>query len=252
MLVVAEPPCLAHAACPRLMAGCFCRNRDAWMHWMRRSRAGAASVRPWQNERANVNDTCSRHTLGQRRSQHRQSCFLDQAHAPLIRQVAQTPSVRRPQDTPASVPGSRSELLLVPTYTCRGLSIVKVATRHEPKRLRRNRAPVARRLAKMKRVTLATVPWDTCRRSERCVCPVRTTDQPLTRPGAHMRQQRDATRRAVRGASAPGQLRRPVGCSRELGSAVRLRALGTLIQWTRNLKHSCTAILIECLFAYDD
>jgi hypothetical protein len=35
-------------------------------------------------------------------------------------------------------------------------------------------------------------------------CPVRTTDQVLTRPRAHTRQQRDATRRAVRGASAPG------------------------------------------------
>jgi hypothetical protein len=47
------------------------------------------------------------------------------------------------------------------------------------------------------------------------------------------------------------KLRCPVGCSRELGSAVRLRALGTLIYWTRNLNHSCTAILIECLFAHE-
>jgi hypothetical protein len=40
-------------------------------------------------------------------------------------------------------------------------------------------------------------------------CPVRTTDQPLTRPGATTSQQRDALRRAVRGASAPGQATAP-------------------------------------------
>jgi hypothetical protein len=47
------------------------------------------------------------------------------------------------------------------------------------------------------------------------------TDQPLTRPGAITRQQRDATRRAVRGASAPAQAAAPGRVQRQSCTAHR-------------------------------
>jgi hypothetical protein len=69
------------------------------------------------------------------------------------------------------------------------------------------------------------------------VCP---TDQALTRPRAHTSQQRDASRRAcTRRFSAGPKQRHAVGCRAELGSAVRLRALGTLIPRAHDLKNRC-------------
>jgi hypothetical protein len=52
-------------------------------------------------------------------------------------------------------------------------------------------------------------------------CAVRPTDQPLTRPGAITSQQRGATRRAVRGASAPAQATAPGRVQRQSCTAHR-------------------------------
>jgi hypothetical protein len=58
-------------------------------------------------------------------------------------------------------------------------------------------------------------------RSEVVLRTVRPTDQPLTRPGATTNQQRDATRRAGRGASAPAQATAPGRVQRQSCTAHR-------------------------------
>jgi hypothetical protein len=97
-------------------------------------------VRSWQNHRAQRERHVPSPDVGIAEIPTPAIVFLDQAHTThSYDSVSDDERTPPEQDALDSVPGSRSELLLVPTYSYRGFGVVKLATRWVPKCLRRNR-----------------------------------------------------------------------------------------------------------------